>query len=199
MSSCVDLELHSYRVLSALPAGRSEHADVPSHGSQSGPVWQQLVTLKRLTPPPSDQAVSRPSGSAREGNGALSASNHGGDVTCSASAEPFVPPSGRAAPAHRLRPQPEAARHFGGRVRKVLIYVCSQNSRSERLIVNRLFVLSVGKASLLAAGCGRYPAPRRQPHLRKSLLQVWTEGLSQLLRSVRGHLRLERVLSWSRC
>lgn len=35
--SCVDLELHSYRVLSALPAGHSERSHVPSHGSQSGP------------------------------------------------------------------------------------------------------------------------------------------------------------------
>lgn len=47
--SCVDLELHSYRVLSALPAGCSgERFHVPSHGSQSGPGWQQVVTLRGL-------------------------------------------------------------------------------------------------------------------------------------------------------
>lgn len=49
-------------------------------------------------------------------------------------------PFRRAAPAHRLRPQPEAVRHLGGRVRKLLIRVYSKSSRSERLNVNRLFV-----------------------------------------------------------
>lgn len=53
LSSCVDLELHSYRVLSALPAGCSELTPhhPHHHGSQSGPGWQQLFPLDGLVKP----------------------------------------------------------------------------------------------------------------------------------------------------